>query len=123
MQISQSHSGVDPSLVQRAREKLEIGYKRLIGFETSTKGFEWFGTTVFVSFFLVSFVGTVQYSTHSHSTVLWYSAVQSRVGAVCLGLTAVALLSVLSVCCWLGFVRSRCVSPSPSLPPLSSFCV
>ncbi|HEX8700112.1 MAG TPA: alpha-2-macroglobulin family protein, partial [Myxococcaceae bacterium] len=42
-QYFQSHSGVDPKLVASAREKLEAGYKRLIGFETKEKGYEWFG--------------------------------------------------------------------------------
>ncbi|HYH97282.1 MG2 domain-containing protein [Hyalangium sp.] len=42
-QYFQSHSGVDPKLVASAREKLEAGYKRLVGFETKEKGYEWFG--------------------------------------------------------------------------------
>ena len=42
-QYFQSHSGVDPALVASAREKLEAGYKRLVGFETKEKGYEWFG--------------------------------------------------------------------------------
>ncbi|PTL84062.1 MG2 domain-containing protein [Vitiosangium sp. GDMCC 1.1324] len=42
-QYFQSHSGVDPKLVAAAREKLETGYKRLVGFECSEKGYEWFG--------------------------------------------------------------------------------
>ncbi|MBN1209966.1 MAG: A-macroglobulin complement component [Myxococcaceae bacterium] len=42
-QYFQTHSGVDPKLVASAREKLETGYKRLVGFETSERGYEWFG--------------------------------------------------------------------------------
>ncbi|WP_224364821.1 MG2 domain-containing protein [Hyalangium versicolor] len=42
-QYFQSHSGVDPKLVAAAREKLEKGYKRLVGFECTEKGYEWFG--------------------------------------------------------------------------------
>ncbi|HYO56404.1 MG2 domain-containing protein [Archangium sp.] len=42
-QYFQSHSGVDPKLVASAREKLEAGYKRLVGFECSERGYEWFG--------------------------------------------------------------------------------
>jgi uncharacterized protein YfaS (alpha-2-macroglobulin family) len=38
-----SHQGVDPKLVEAAREKLEKGYQRLVGFECSEKGYEWFG--------------------------------------------------------------------------------
>jgi hypothetical protein len=34
---------VDPQLVASAKEKLERGYKRLVGFETKEKGYEWFG--------------------------------------------------------------------------------
>ncbi|MFY0568293.1 MG2 domain-containing protein [Archangium lansingense] len=42
-QYFQTHSGVSPELVASAREKLEKGYKRLVGFECSEKGYEWFG--------------------------------------------------------------------------------
>jgi hypothetical protein len=42
-QYFQTHSGVDPKLVASAREKLEKGYKRLVGFETPGRGYEWFG--------------------------------------------------------------------------------
>jgi uncharacterized protein YfaS (alpha-2-macroglobulin family) len=42
-QYFQTHSGVDPKLVAAARERLERGYKRLVGFECSEKGYEWFG--------------------------------------------------------------------------------
>ena len=38
-----SHTGVDPKLVEAAREKLDAGYQRLVGFECSDKGYEWFG--------------------------------------------------------------------------------
>ncbi len=38
-----SHTGVDPKLVATAQEKLDAGYKRLVGFETKEKGYEWFG--------------------------------------------------------------------------------
>jgi hypothetical protein len=38
-----SHTGVDPKLVAAAQEKLDAGYKRLVGFECSEKGYEWFG--------------------------------------------------------------------------------
>jgi uncharacterized protein YfaS (alpha-2-macroglobulin family) len=38
-----SHTGVDPKLVSAAQEKLEAGYKRLVSFECSDKGYEWFG--------------------------------------------------------------------------------
>ncbi|MGB0767037.1 MAG: alpha-2-macroglobulin family protein [Phycisphaeraceae bacterium] len=40
-----SHQGVDPELIAKAKEKLDKGYKRLIGFETDDKGYEWFGST------------------------------------------------------------------------------
>lgn len=42
-QYFQTHRGVSPRLVAEAREKLETGYKRLVGFECSEKGYEWFG--------------------------------------------------------------------------------
>ncbi|NBD09344.1 MG2 domain-containing protein [Corallococcus silvisoli] len=42
-QYFQTHTGVNPELVASAREKLERGYQRLMGYETSEKGFEWFG--------------------------------------------------------------------------------
>jgi alpha-2-macroglobulin-like protein len=38
-----SHTGVDAKLVASAQEKLDAGYKRLVGFETPNKGYEWFG--------------------------------------------------------------------------------
>ena len=37
------HTGVDPKLIASAQEKLDAGYKRLVGFETSERGYEWFG--------------------------------------------------------------------------------
>ena len=42
-QYFQTHTGVSPELVASAREKLERGYQRLVGYETSEKGYEWFG--------------------------------------------------------------------------------
>ncbi|ATB42939.1 A-macroglobulin complement component [Cystobacter fuscus] len=42
-QYFQTHSGVSPELVASAREKLETGYRRLVGFECSERGYEWFG--------------------------------------------------------------------------------
>ena len=42
-QYFMSHQGVDPGLVQKSSEILERGYKRLIGFECSKNGYEWFG--------------------------------------------------------------------------------
>ena len=38
-----SHTGVDPRLIASAQEKLDAGYKRLVGFETKERGYEWFG--------------------------------------------------------------------------------
>jgi hypothetical protein len=38
-----SHTGVDPKLIATAQEKLDAGYKRLVGFETKERGYEWFG--------------------------------------------------------------------------------
>jgi hypothetical protein len=32
-------------MIKEIREKLEVGYKKLISFETSSKGYEWFGTS------------------------------------------------------------------------------
>ncbi|RKH72963.1 MG2 domain-containing protein [Corallococcus aberystwythensis] len=42
-QYFQTHTGVNPELVASAKEKLERGYQRLVGYETSEKGYEWFG--------------------------------------------------------------------------------
>ncbi|MCP3099781.1 MG2 domain-containing protein [Myxococcus sp. K15C18031901] len=42
-QYFQTHSGVSPALVASAKEKLERGYQRLVGFETKERGYEWFG--------------------------------------------------------------------------------
>lgn len=38
-----SHQGVDASLIERSADILETGYKRLLGFESPSGGFEWFG--------------------------------------------------------------------------------
>lgn len=42
-QYFQSHQGVDPTLITRSEEMLAKGYDRLMGFESSGGGFEWFG--------------------------------------------------------------------------------
>jgi hypothetical protein len=38
-----THTGVDPATIEKARGLLENSYKKLTGFETRTKGYEWFG--------------------------------------------------------------------------------
>ncbi|MBX9685380.1 MAG: hypothetical protein K2X27_01685, partial [Candidatus Obscuribacterales bacterium] len=38
-----SHTGVDPKLVESSRQKLDRGYKMLVGFWCPDKGYEWFG--------------------------------------------------------------------------------
>lgn len=38
-----SHTGVDPKLVEQSRQKLDAGYKKLVGFWCPDKGYEWFG--------------------------------------------------------------------------------
>ena len=38
-----THTGVDPAIVEKARDLLEVSYKKLTGFESRTKGYEWFG--------------------------------------------------------------------------------
>jgi uncharacterized protein YfaS (alpha-2-macroglobulin family) len=38
-----THTGVDPALIEKAKGLLDVSYKRLVGFETPTKGYEWFG--------------------------------------------------------------------------------
>ena len=38
-----THSGVDPKLVEASRAKLEVGYKRLLSFWCTDRGYEWFG--------------------------------------------------------------------------------
>jgi hypothetical protein len=44
-QYFMTHQGVDPELIAKAKTNLDAGYKRLIGFETEKKGYEWFGST------------------------------------------------------------------------------
>ena len=39
----QAHDEADPALVQRTAAMLDRGYKKLVGFETAEKGYEWFG--------------------------------------------------------------------------------
>lgn len=38
-----THSGIDPTLVEKARNLLSVSYKRLTGFESRSRGYEWFG--------------------------------------------------------------------------------
>jgi uncharacterized protein YfaS (alpha-2-macroglobulin family) len=38
-----SHQGVAPEKIAEARKLLDAGYQKLIGFESSDKGYEWFG--------------------------------------------------------------------------------
>jgi uncharacterized protein YfaS (alpha-2-macroglobulin family) len=38
-----SHEGVDPSLIERSSAILETSYNRLLGFESPSGGYEWFG--------------------------------------------------------------------------------
>ncbi|MBS1999500.1 MAG: A-macroglobulin complement component, partial [Cyanobacteria bacterium SZAS LIN-2] len=38
-----SHTGVAPSLIEASREKLDKGYKQLVGFWCPDRGYEWFG--------------------------------------------------------------------------------
>lgn len=38
-----SHTNVDPKLVETSREKLDAGYKKLVGFWCPDRGYEWFG--------------------------------------------------------------------------------
>ena len=38
-----THAGIDPAIIERARELLDVSYKKLNGFESPTKGYEWFG--------------------------------------------------------------------------------
>ena len=42
-QYFMSHQGVDPKLIERSKDLLDRGYKKLIGFECKKKGYEWFG--------------------------------------------------------------------------------
>ena len=43
VQYFNTHTGSDPALIKDAQDKLERGYKRLVGFECKQKGYEWFG--------------------------------------------------------------------------------
>jgi len=38
-----THTGVDPATIEKARNLLEVSYKKLVGFESRSKGYEWFG--------------------------------------------------------------------------------
>jgi hypothetical protein len=43
LQYLETHAGADPAVVKDAQDKLERGYKRLVGYECKEKGYEWFG--------------------------------------------------------------------------------
>ncbi len=45
MQYMQSNDVADPALLTKAQGLMGRGYKRLIGYETKEKGYEWFGGT------------------------------------------------------------------------------
>jgi len=38
-----THAGVDPSIIEKTKNLLEASYKRLTGFESRSRGYEWFG--------------------------------------------------------------------------------
>jgi uncharacterized protein YfaS (alpha-2-macroglobulin family) len=38
-----THNGVDPAIVEKAKGLLDVSYKKLVGFESRSKGYEWFG--------------------------------------------------------------------------------
>src|SRR5262245_46851124 len=38
-----THTGVDPAIIEKTRGLLDLSYKKLTGFESRTKGYEWFG--------------------------------------------------------------------------------
>jgi hypothetical protein len=38
-----THTGVDPATIEKARSLLDVSYKKLIGFESGSRGYEWFG--------------------------------------------------------------------------------
>ena len=38
-----THTGIEPRIIARARDLLETSYKRLTGFESRSRGYEWFG--------------------------------------------------------------------------------
>jgi len=38
-----THSGVDPGIIEKTRTLLESSYRKLTGFESKSKGYEWFG--------------------------------------------------------------------------------
>lgn len=43
-QYFQSHVGIDPKLISKSDEILAKGYEKLLGFESKSGGFEWFGS-------------------------------------------------------------------------------
>jgi uncharacterized protein YfaS (alpha-2-macroglobulin family) len=42
-QYFMSHTGIDPKLIEQSKQKLDAGYKRLVGFWCPDRGYEWFG--------------------------------------------------------------------------------
>jgi uncharacterized protein YfaS (alpha-2-macroglobulin family) len=38
-----THTGVDPATIEKARSLLDVSYQKLIGFESHSRGYEWFG--------------------------------------------------------------------------------
>ncbi|MEW5851406.1 MAG: MG2 domain-containing protein [Myxococcota bacterium] len=44
MQYLKQHNVDDPQLMERSAKLLDTGYKRLVGYESPNKGYEWFGS-------------------------------------------------------------------------------
>jgi hypothetical protein len=38
-----THTGIEPEIIEKTKSLLEASYKKLTGFESRTKGYEWFG--------------------------------------------------------------------------------
>jgi len=38
-----THQGIEPAIIEKTRNLLEVSYKKLTGFESRSKGYEWFG--------------------------------------------------------------------------------
>ena len=43
LQYMQTHTGVDPKVVAKAKAMLQRGYRKLVSFECKERGYEWFG--------------------------------------------------------------------------------
>ncbi len=72
-QYFSSHQGIDPDKIAKAKTLLNQGYKKLIGFESKDKGYEWFGANpaheALTAYGLMEFVDMAKVMSVDHAMI------------------------------------------------------